>query len=201
MSLPPLSELLLRFSIPREFQSEILGDLTEEYDRRCASSTREARRWIRRDAFSAAVSFPGAGMNVAIAAGAGAVAYFFAVVWEILIASPLAGLAAFLSDRLSPYSWPTFLTAQMAGFAIAGALAVALIWRKRQGMLMTLLLGAAPLVGIAAAFVFLFAAVNRDPRAVIERLDWISAVMIAAAAGAFCMAMIRGGSGIITPPR
>lgn len=191
MTLPLVSESLLRLCVPVEFQSEILGDLAEEYDRRCASSERAARRWIRRDVIIAAFSFPGAGMNLAIAAGAAAAAYSFAVVWEVFIASPLARLMA--QEPLQPaqnFSWPLFLSAQMAGFAIAGALAALLIRRKRQGMLMNLLLGAAPLAGLAAAPVIIFAAINRDPGAVIERLDWIASASLAVAAGAFAAAMI-----------
>lgn len=185
MTLPPVSELLLRLSIPREFQTEILGDLAEEYHRRSASSERAARRWIRRDAITAAFSFPGAGMNAWAAAAAVIAAYSFAIVWELIIASPVARMAALSGGAsASALSWPAFLTAQMAGFAIAGALAAALIRRKRQGTLMGLLLGAAPLVAAIIAPVILFAALNHDAAMVGRRLGWFAASILAVIGGA-----------------
>ena len=184
MTLPPLSGFLLRLSIPREFQSEILGDLAEDFRRRSALSARDARRWIRRDAIAAAFSFPGEGMNIAAAAGAAAGAYAFAVIWEIFVASPVARLGAPSGTAASPtLFWPLFLSAQMAGFAIAGAFAGALIRRPRQGPLMGFLLGALPLIAAVAAPVILMAALSQDFGLLGRRLDWFAAACLAVAAG------------------
>lgn len=190
MSLPRLSELALRLSVPSEFHAEILGDLAEEYDRRRAFSERDARRRIRRDTLIAAFSFPGAGLHLTATISIAALAYLFAVLWEIGVASPMARMAASSAPNTAGFSWGAFLSFQMTGFFISAATAAIALNRSRQSLLMNAAVAASPLIIGIAAGPIIFALLRDDPQSILQRLDWMAVSALALAAGASAGAII-----------
>lgn len=192
MSLPPISKFVLLLAIPREFRTEILGDLAEEYDRRRTLSEHRARAWIRRDAVIAALSFPGAGLHARLIIAIAGAAYIFSIAWEIAIASPmtrsLTGASA--ASLAGSFSWSLFLSVQMSGFVLAAAFSAIALYRARQSLILNAAFAAGPLALAASAAPAIFAILWRNPQMILDRFDWMAAAMIASAIGGFIGAVL-----------